>query len=160
ALDPSTSAYAPALGLAHARSAIAEHLSGEYGATVPDDHVQVTGGCNQAFCLAVQAITEPGDEVVLPVPYYFNHDMWLRAMGVDPVYCALDPAARFVPDAAQLRSCVSDRTRAIVLVSPNNPTGAEYATDVIAACFDVARDAGIALILDETYKDFREAEGS
>jgi aspartate/methionine/tyrosine aminotransferase len=128
-----TASYAPAIGLPHARTATADHLG------VAADHVMITAGCNQAFCLAIGALCEPGDNVILPVPYYFNHDMWLRANGVEPRY----------------HPRIDERTRAVVLVTPNNPTGVVADPEAIAAEFEFARAHGIAFILDETYKDFR-----
>ena len=159
ALEPATSTYAPATGLPAARAAVAAHMSGAYHAEIGVDDVQITGGCNQAFCLVMQALTEPGDEVILPVPFYFNHDMWLRAIGVEPVYVRLDPSSGLVLDPSEVAPLVSPRTRAIVLVTPNNPSGAEYPPEALAACFEMARDTGIALVLDETYKDFRGPDG-
>jgi aspartate/methionine/tyrosine aminotransferase len=133
-----TAGYAPALGLPETRHAVAEHLG------VDTDHVMVTAGCNQAFCLAIGVLCEPGDNVILPVPYYFNHDMWLAANGVQARY-----------ETPQQPAVIDARTRAIVLVTPNNPTGTIAAPSEIAVQFERARAADIALILDETYKDFR-----
>jgi aspartate/methionine/tyrosine aminotransferase len=130
---PDTATYAPAAGLPHVRAATAAHLG------VAADHTMITAGCNQAFCLAIGALAGPGDNVILPVPHYFNHDMWLRACGIEP--------------RAEPR--VDARTRAVVLVTPNNPTGAIAGPAEIAERYEFARRHGIALILDETYKDFR-----
>ncbi len=130
---PDMAAYAPALGLPHVRAATAEHLG------VATDHTMITAGCNQAFCLAIGVLARQGDNVILPLPYYFNHDMWLRASGIEPRY----------------ETRVDDRTRAIVLVTPNNPTGAIAEPGEIRGLFELAQHHGIALLLDETYKDFR-----
>lgn len=133
-----TAAYAPALGLPHTRVAVGEHLG------LDVDHVMITAGCNQAFCLAIGVLCEPGDNVILPVPYYFNHLMWLTANGVDARY---ETPGHPAP--------IDARTRAIVLVTPNNPTGTVATPTEIAGQFERARAAGVALMLDETYKDFR-----
>src|SRR4051794_19712993 len=84
--QPSTGTYAPVLGLSSTRAATAAHLTARYGGAVESEQVMITAGCNQAFCLAIGALCEPGDEVVLPVPYYFNHQMWLDANGVRAVH--------------------------------------------------------------------------
>jgi aspartate/methionine/tyrosine aminotransferase len=131
-------AYAPAIGLPDTRAGVAGHLG------VETDHVMITAGCNQAFCLAIGALCQPGDNVILPVPYYFNHDMWLAANGVEARY-----------ESATRPATIDEHTRAIVLVTPNNPTGAIASPDEIAAAFERAAAHDIALILDETYKDFR-----
>jgi aspartate/methionine/tyrosine aminotransferase len=150
-----TGGYAPVLGLDHARGAVARHLSDAYAGTVGVDQVLITAGCNQSFCLAVGALCGPGDEVILPEPYYFNHEMWLRANGIGAVTLSLDAARGMVPDPDAVAAAITPRTRAVVLVTPNNPCGVVYPPAVIEACFDLARAAGIALIVDETYKDFR-----
>jgi len=152
-----TSGYAPVAGLPHARDAVAAHFASAYDAAdgVRRDDVKITTGCNQAFCLAIGALCGPGDEVVLPTPYYFNHDMWLRACGITSVPLALDAASSMQPDAAEIEAAITPRTRAVVLVTPNNPCGVVYPAEVIESVFTVAQRRGIALILDETYKDFR-----
>jgi aspartate/methionine/tyrosine aminotransferase len=106
----------------------------------------------------IGALCAAGDEVVVPVPYYFDHDMWLRAEAVTPVYVAT--GADFVPDPDAIEAAITPRTRAVVLVTPNNPTGAEYPAAVIAAIAEIARRRGVVLILDETYREFRDGEGA
>lgn len=149
--------YVLGVGLEHVREAIARDLTVAYAATVTADDVVVTAGCNQAFCLAVGAVATAGDEVVVPTPCYFDHDMWLRAEGIRPVH--VPTGADFLPDPEAIAAAITPRTRAIVLVTPNNPTGAEYPPAVIAAVGEVARRHGIALLIDETYREFREAAG-
>ena len=93
---------------------------------------------------------------MLPVPYYFNHQMWLEIQGIDPVHLPFRFDRAGVPDPEEARRMLTDKTKAIVLVSPNNPTGAVYPPEVIGAFHDLAAEQGIALILDETYRDFLE----
>jgi aspartate/methionine/tyrosine aminotransferase len=147
-------AYAPVPGIPPLRRAIADELSRDYAGTVEPPDVVVTAGCNQAFSLVADALTGPGDEVITPLPYYFNHDMWLRMRGVTPVY--LDPDARLVPRAADAEALITPRTRAIVLITPGNPSGVTIPPDEIAAFATLARRHDIALILDETYRSFRD----
>jgi aspartate/methionine/tyrosine aminotransferase len=151
---PDGHGYTPILGRADLRAAIARHMAGHYAGRVDAEQVAVTAGCNQAFCYAVSAVAAPGDEVILPVPYYFNHQMWLEMQGVRPVHlpCAMDAGARPDPDRAE--ALIAPRTRAIVLVTPNNPTGAVYPPALIESFFELAKRRGLALIVDETYKDF------
>lgn len=148
--------YAPSPGLPELRAALATELVSDHQvgpSAVTADHVQITAGCNQAFCATVSALAEPGDEIVLSVPYYFNHDMWLRLEGMVPRYVfAGDDLLPEVDDAA---AQITDRTRAIVLVSPGNPSGAIADPGLITAFYDLADRAGVALILDETYRRFR-----
>jgi aspartate/methionine/tyrosine aminotransferase len=152
---PGIGLYTDIYGVAELREAIASHLSADYRGKVGPQNVAVTAGCNQAFAAAMMAIAKAGDNVIVPVPYFFNHTMWLGMLSVE---------ARFIPavapgiihprpeDAAKL---IDANTRAIVLCSPNNPTGAIYPPEVIQGFFDLARSRNIALVIDETYKDFR-----
>ena len=145
--------YTEVPGIPRLREAFAAELSRDYGGAVDPANVVITAGCNQAFSLVVTALAEPGDEVVLPLPYYFNHDMWLRLNGIAPVY--LEPDPDLVPRAAAAQALITPRTRAIVLVTPGNPTGATVDPAGIAEFAAVAHRNGIALILDETYRSFR-----
>jgi aspartate/methionine/tyrosine aminotransferase len=158
--------YAPPPGMPGLRQAFAAELSRDYDAAIGPEHVLPTGGCNQAFCVVLAALTEPGDEVILPVPYYFNHDMWLKLEGVRPVYLhprrppsLADPTA-LVPDPEQAAALVTERTRAIVLVTPGNPTGVTIPPDTIAAFRDLAVERGLTLVVDETYRNFRPVDAA
>lgn len=153
-LDPTLHGYTPILGVSALREQYAAHLSSFYGAAVNPGEVGITSGCNQAFCLALMSLAKAGDQVILPRPHYFNHDMWMRMLGVEPVSLDFRPGSGAVPDAADAARLIGPRTRAIVLISPNNPTGAVYPPATIHAFYELARERGIALILDETYKDF------
>ena len=153
-LDPTAvSRYGPVLGDPELRSALASDLSAAYRGTVRPEQVAITAGANQAFCLAVAVLCASGDRVILPVPYYFNHDMWLSLGGVERDYLAC--ADGMLPSVEAAASLIGDRTRAIVLVTPNNPTGAVYPPELISRFTRLAADRGLYLILDETYRDFR-----
>lgn len=152
AAEPDGGRYAPPPGLPALKEAFADELS-VGGASITPDQVLPTAGCNQAFCVTTSAITEPGDEVILQVPYYFNHDMWLKLDGVTPQYAFPDDDMQ--PSVERTAALVTDRTRAIVLVSPGNPTGVTVPPATIRAFADLARAHDIALIVDETYRNFR-----
>ena len=153
-LDPGVHGYTPILGLPALREAYAAHLSSFYADRIVPAEVGITSGCNQAFCLAIMSLAQAGDQVILPRPHYFNHDMWLRMQGIAPVSLDFRPGSGAVPDAEDAATLIGPRTRAIVLISPNNPTGAVYPRATIHAFYELAKQRGIALILDETYKDF------
>ncbi len=155
AREPDGAAYVPALGLPGLREAFAADLSRGYGSPVGAGQMVITAGCNQAFCLVAQALAGPGDEVIEALPFYFNYDMWLRMNGVVPRY--LEPGPDLVPDPAAAEALITPRTRAIVLVTPGNPSGVTIPPEVLAGFCDVARRHDIALILDETYRSFRAA---
>ena len=153
-LDPAMHGYTPTLGLPVLREAYAGHLTDFYGATIAPAEVGITSGCNQAFCLALMSLAKAGDQVIVPRPHYFNHDMWLRMQGIEPVPLDFRPGSGAVPSAEDAERLIGPRTRAIILISPNNPTGAVYPPATLRAFFELARKRGIALLLDETYKDF------
>ncbi|WJS84465.1 aminotransferase [Paracoccus sp. TOH] len=155
---PDAHLYGPVLGRPDLREAVARDWSRAYAGTIRADEVAITQGCNQAFCAAIQTLARAGDEVILPTPWYFNHKMWLDMQGIRAVPLRCGPG--MLPDAAEAARLVSDRSRAIVLVSPNNPSGAEYPAELLRGFFDLARSRGLALVLDETYRDFDAREGA
>ena len=153
ALDPASARYTPILGIDELRTQLAAHLTETYAAPVDAAQVAITAGCNQAYCTVMHALAGPGDEVILTAPFYFNQNMWLQMQGVQPRYLHCD-AHSALPDVEAAEALISARTRAIVLVSPNNPTGAIYPAELIARFHALATHHGITLVLDETYKDF------
>ena len=154
ARHPKGAEYTEIAGLPRLREAFAAELSEAYRGHVHPGQVTVTAGCNQAFCLVASALADPGNEVIVALPYYFNHDMWLRLNAITPVY--LEPGPDLVPTPAAAEALITPRTRAILLVSPGNPSGVTIGPDVIGAFAQVAERHGIALILDETYRSFRD----
>ena len=150
--DPAAHLYGPVLGLPELRAEIAAQWSRAYGGQVAEDEVAITQGCNQAFCAVMSTLAGPGDEVILPTPWYFNHKMWLDMQGVRAVPLPAGPG--LVPEAAAAARLITPKTKAIVLVSPNNPGGSEYPAETLAAFRDLARSRNLALIVDETYRDF------
>ncbi|TNC45969.1 aminotransferase [Rubellimicrobium rubrum] len=156
--DPAVHLYGPVLGLPQLRAEIAEQWSASYSGAIDPGQVAITSGCNQAYCAAIATLCAEGDEVILPVPYYFNHRMWNDMAGVVTVPLRTGPG--LIPDADHAAALVTERTRAIVLVSPNNPGGAEYSAETLRAFLELARTRGLAFILDETYRDFHSQEGA
>lgn len=156
--DPAAHLYGPVLGLGALRAEVAQQWSAAYGGTVNPDDVAITQGCNQAFCAALATLAGAGDEVILPTPWYFNHKMWLDMQGIRAV--PLPTGATLIPDPDRAAALITPRTRAIVLVTPNNPGGVEYPAETLAAFRDLARAHGLALIVDETYRDFDSRTGA
>jgi len=153
--DDATHLYGPVLGNPELREELASQWSKAYGGTIRPAQVAVTAGCNQAFCAAMATIAGPGDEVILPLPCYFNHKMWLDMQGVATVGLPTDDD--LLPDPERAAHLITERTRAIVLVTPNNPAGVEYPPALIAAFRDLARAHGLTLLVDETYRDFHSS---
>ena len=155
--NPDAHLYGPVLGLPALRAEIAAQWSASYGGAIDPAQVAITQGCNQAFCAVMSTLAGAGDEVILPTPWYFNHKMWLDMQGITTL--PLTTGAGLIPEAETAASLITPRTRAIVLVSPNNPGGVEYPAATLAAFRDLARERGLALIVDETYRDFDSRTG-
>ena len=156
--DDDTHLYGPVLGLPALRAEVAGQWSTAYGGAIAPAQVGITSGCNQAFCASIAMLCGEGDEVLLPTPFYFNHKMWLDMAGVAAV--ALPCYGDMIPDPEDAVARITPRTRAIVLVTPNNPCGVEYPADVIIAFYEIAKSHGLALIIDETYRDFHSQSGA
>lgn len=156
--QPSSHRYTDIMGLADLRSLLAADISRVYGpadrAVVGADNVLITAGCNQAYCLATSGLAKAGDEIILPLPYYFNYQMWLDMIGVTARHVRFRPESQSMPDLLEISGSINKRTRALVLISPNNPTGSVYPPEYLQAALELCKGAGIALILDETYRDF------
>ena len=146
--------YGDILGDAALRDSYANHVSTLYGADIVSANVAITAGCNQAFFVAMIALARVGEAVMLPAPWYFNHKMALDMLGIEAVALPCQPGASFVPSIADARRLLTNRIRAIVLVTPNNPTGAVYPLETVAAFQALCEERGIALVIDETYRDF------
>lgn len=150
--------YGPVLGLPGLRAHLAATWQASYGGTIASENVAITSGCNQAFAAAIATLAAAGDNVILPTPWYFNHKMWLDMSGIEALPFETGPD--LLPDPAKAAALITPRTKAIALVSPNNPCGVEYPKALLQDFLELARAKGIALILDETYRDFHSSEGA
>ena len=146
--------YGSIYGDAALRAAYAAHLSALYGAPIAPTQTMITSGCNQAFVMVAMALAKAGDAIILPAPWYFNHDMALTMLGIETRALPCHAASGFVPDVAEAEKLIDHRVKAIVLVTPNNPTGALYPPHIIRAFYELCARYKIALIVDETYRDF------
>ncbi|MCB1405827.1 MAG: aminotransferase [Rhodobacteraceae bacterium] len=156
--DPTIHLYGPVLGNPALRERLAARTQALYGGSIRADQIALTSGCNQAFCATVATLAGPGDQVILPTPWYFNHAMWLSMTGIAPV--ALTTGAGLLPDPDACAALITSRTRAIVLVTPNNPGGVAYPAALLRQFATLAARHKIALIVDETYRDFHPDPGA
>jgi aspartate/methionine/tyrosine aminotransferase len=151
--DASTHEYQDGAGLPALQERLAEKLRAENGIDITrGTRLMVTAGANMAFVHAVLAITAPGDEIVLNVPFYFNHEMAIQMADCAAVPVATDD--RYQPRLDALRAAITDRTRAIVTVTPNNPSGAVFSEQALRDINALCRDRGIYHIADEVYEYF------
>ena len=157
-LDGSMSGYTEIGGIPQLRYAYAEEVSRFYQTRIEEREVFITAGCNQAFFLSMLTLGQSGGEVILPAPYYFNHRMTLEMLGMSPVLLPCRPKSGMLPEVKLAEMLITPKSKAIVLVSPNNPSGTVYPARLIEDFFQLAQDHGIRLVLDETYRDFLNPE--
>ena len=144
--------YGDVLGDIPLREEIVNLWNEEYSSSICINNVAITSGCNQAFCAAISTIASAGDSILVPVPWYFNHEMWLAIQGINiiPIPCDIN----MFPDIEITKKLIDEKTKAIVIVTPNNPTGVEYPSKLVENISNLARDNNLKLIIDETYKNF------
>ncbi|MBT5228572.1 MAG: pyridoxal phosphate-dependent aminotransferase [Proteobacteria bacterium] len=150
--DPTAHQYGPVEGLEPLRSALSEKLVSENKISLEGREVVVTAGSNMGFLNLLLAITDPGDEVILPEPFYFNQEMAVRIADCVPVTVPTDAKGHLQIEA--IESAISKKTRAVVTVSPNNPTGIVYPEAALRAVNTLCRDHGVYHISDEAYEYF------
>jgi aspartate/methionine/tyrosine aminotransferase len=151
--DPANHKYKAVEGIAELVDALERKLANENGIQLGGrSRIVVTAGGNMAFFNALLAITDPGDEIILLAPYYFNHEMAVAMLNANAVVVPSD--ANYQIDLHAVRRAVTDRTRAIVTISPNNPTGAVYPAEALTAINRLCRERGIYHISDEAYEYF------
>ena len=156
--DPAAATYGLLEGETALRDALAEEMRRLYGGDPGADDLRITAGANIGFSLAMTVVAAPADEVLLPAPWFFNHEMALALRGVRAVPLPCRAADGFLPDPERAAALVGPRTRAIVLVTPNNPTGAVMPPALIGRFAELCRARGLWLVLDETYRDFLPEE--
>lgn len=142
--------YGPVLGEEALLEAVRRELTEVRGLDLEGSELLVTAGSNMAFHAIAQVLCDPGDEVLLPLPFYFNHAMAIRLAGGVPV----PVAAGLVPDPERLAAAITPRTRAIVTISPSNPSGLVTPPEVLAAINALCHRHGLLHVSDEAYADF------
>ena len=144
--------YTPAAGVGVAREAVAAEF-GARGLQIGSDRVVLTAGASEGIDLALGVIVDGGDEVLVPVPTYPFYTAILSKLGARGVYYRTDPSRGWQPDIEHIRSSITPRTRALVVIDPNNPTGAVYSAEHRLALIDLADRHNIVLLSDEGYTD-------
>jgi aspartate/methionine/tyrosine aminotransferase len=144
--------YLASAGIAPAREAVAADYQ-QRGVTVSPERVLITTGTSEAIDLALNALVNEGEEVLVPLPTYPLYTAVLAKIGAVPRYYRTDPRRDWLPDLESLRSLVSDRTRVLVVIDPNNPTGAVYPASVRRALIDFAEGHDLTILADEVYGD-------
>jgi alanine-synthesizing transaminase len=144
--------YVPSVGILPARESVAGELT-RRGMPVSPDRVIITSGTSEGIELALTALAEGGDEVLIPSPTYPLYTAVLAKVGARPVFYRTDPAKGWLPDLDQLKGLITSRTRALVVIDPNNPTGASYPAEIRRALIELADGNNFPLLADEVYGD-------
>ncbi|HMF59226.1 MAG TPA: aminotransferase class I/II-fold pyridoxal phosphate-dependent enzyme [Vicinamibacterales bacterium] len=144
--------YAPSVGILAAREAVAAECT-QRGMPMSPDRVVITSGTSEGIELALTAMAGPGDDVLIPVPTYPLYTAVLAKIGARAVFYRTDPARGWQPDIDHVRSLIGPATRALVVIDPNNPTGATYSADARRALVQLAEDHNFPLLADEVYAD-------
>jgi alanine-synthesizing transaminase len=144
--------YGPSAGIPAAREAVAAEYT-RTGFPVTADRVFITAGTSEGIELTLSAVCESGGEVLVPMPTYPLYTAVLAKLDANAQYYRLDPSREWMPDLDHLKSLVTPATRAIVVIDPNNPTGAVYPTETRRALLDFADAHGLLFLADEVYGD-------
>jgi aspartate/methionine/tyrosine aminotransferase len=153
--DPRLHVYSPDMGIAELRAALSRKLATFNGITAdPENQIMVTPGSNQAFMVTMLTMLDPGDEVAIVAPYYFNHHMAIELSGGRVVQIPLSERDGFQLHLSDVQAAVTDRTKAVVITSPNNPTGAVYDSSQVERIARFTGERGMYLISDEAYEFF------
>jgi alanine-synthesizing transaminase len=152
ALRDGHNGYGPSVGIAPARAAVAQEYTSR-GFPVDEDRVFITAGTSEGIELALTALVDEGEQVLVPMPTYPLYTAVLAKIGARAGYYRTDPAHGWTPDLEHLESLVTASTRVLVIIDPNNPTGASYSTATRHALLDLADRHGLAILADEVYGD-------
>ena len=151
--DPANHKYKAVEGIPALLNAIETKLKAENQIEINQNNcIVVTAGSNMAFMNTILAITSPGDEIILNTPYYFNHEMAITMANCQPVLVETDENYQLKPKA--IASAITKKTKAVVTISPNNPTGVVYSSLALAEVNRICREKGIYHISDEAYEYF------
>ncbi len=144
--------YTPSPGLPRVREAVAAEFAAG-GQPLSADRVVLTAGASEGIEIALTALADPGDEVLVPCPTYPLYTAVLAKLGARPVYYRTLPEQGFAPDLEHMSRCVTPRTRAVIVIDPNNPTGAVYADPVRRGILELSQRHGLVVLADEVYAD-------
>jgi alanine-synthesizing transaminase len=147
----STQGYCDSKGLFPARKAIMQYCQQKRIAGVEVDDVFVTNGASEAIQMAVQGLLENGDEILVPAPDYPLWTASVNLAGGRAVHYLCDEASNWYPDLEDIKKKITDRTRGIVIINPNNPTGALYSEELLRQIVDIARQHNLIVFSDEIY---------
>jgi aspartate/methionine/tyrosine aminotransferase len=152
--DPLISRYTPDEGLPEVREAVCSWYENSYAAKINPGQICMTIGASQAFWLAMVTLCQAGDEVIVQLPAYFDHPMALEILGIRCIYPPFHATGGGLPSPEEIARLITPRTKALLLVTPSNPTGAVIPPKLVRELQQLAVRHNLALVLDETYNSF------
>jgi aspartate aminotransferase len=151
AIDAGHTHYTPATGLPLLKQAVCDAFERDYGITWKPSEVAVSNGAKHALHNVLAAVCEPGDEVIIPTPFWVSYSALVELVGAIPVLVETTEESGFCMTADQFRNAVTDKTRLLMLNSPSNPTGAVYPVDALESLARVAVEKDVIVMSDEIY---------
>jgi aspartate aminotransferase len=152
ALQAGFTKYTPSSGLPELRQAIADKFKAENGLNYKAGQIIVSNGAKHADFNAILATCQPGDEVIIPSPYWLSYPEMVRIAGADPVFVPTTEANQWKMTAADFENAMTPRTKMVIINTPGNPTGSVYTREELSAIADVAAEEEILILSDEIYE--------
>ncbi len=151
-LDAGFTKYTPSSGIPELRQAISEKFKADNGLDYKPSQIIVSNGAKHSCINAILATCQPGDEVIIPAPYWLSYPEMVRLAGADPVFVQTTEESGWKMTADQFQDAMTPRTKMVILNSPGNPTGAVYTAEELQGIVDVAADEEILILSDEIYE--------
>lgn len=151
AIETNKSYYTASSGIAPLKKAICDYLKANFGLEYENKNICVSSGAKHVLYIAMRVMLNPGDEVILPAPYWVTYEEAIRMCGAVPVILRTDESTRFKISPEQLKSAITDKTKCLILTNPSNPTGMLYSEEELRALSKVIIDNDLYLIDDEIY---------
>ena len=153
ALDEGHTHYGPDRGVPELRQLIVQKIEKEYGANYDwEDEILITAGGQAGLHISVMAVANPGDEIIILIPYYPPYLVNATLADAKPVFVELKSEEGFIPDPSAIEKAVTPKTKAMIVLSPNNPTGAVYPEETLSKIVEMAKEHDIMVISDEVYE--------
>ena len=153
ALDQGHTHYGPDRGVPELRQLIVQKIEKEYGAKYDwEDEILITAGGQAGLHISVMALANPGEEIIILIPYYPPYLVNATLADAKPVFVELKSEEGFIPDPSAIEKAVTPKTKAMIILSPNNPTGAVYPEEILSKIVEMAKERDIMVISDEVYE--------
>jgi aspartate/methionine/tyrosine aminotransferase len=153
ALDEGYTHYGPDRGAPELRQLIVQKIEKEYGAKYDwEDEILITAGGQAGLHISVMALANPGDEIIILIPYYPPYLVNATLADAKPVFVELKSEEGFIPDPSAIEKAITPKTKAMIILTPNNPTGAVYPEETLSKIVEMAKEHDIMVISDEVYE--------